>query len=156
MEASPRLRDFTPHTPNESQIMNTLIEKTAAKDFDVPIVVVEDEETVLSFLEKSLRSSGYRNVHSCNDRASALERLGRIPEGRIAMIVDVALRADNGVELATKLLQERPSARVLLISGFIDEMVLPTGNVDEKRVAFLAKPFNYRQFSAEFERLIAG
>ena len=136
--------------------MNTLIEKPTAKDFDVPIVLVEDEETVLSFLEKSLRSSGYRNVHSCHDRASALDQLERIPEGRVAMIVDVALRADNGVELATQLLQQRPSARVLLISGFIDEMVLPSGNVDQKRVAFLAKPFNYRQFSTEFERLISG
>lgn len=136
--------------------MNSLLSKPAAKDFDVPIVLVEDEETVLSFLEKSLRSSGYRNVHPCQDRAGALDHLGRIPEGRVAMIVDVALRTDNGVELATQLLQQRPSARVLLISGFIDEMVLPAGGIDEKRVAFLAKPFNFRQFATEFERLLAG
>lgn len=138
------------------EIMNTLIEKTAARNFNVPIVVVEDEDTVLSFLEKSLRSSGYRNVHSCHDRASAIDELSRIPDDGVVMIVDVALRTDNGVELATQLLQDRPSARVLLISGFIDEIVLPSGKVDEKRVAFLAKPFNHRQFSAGFDRLISG
>src|SRR5690606_40463147 len=56
----------SPRTPQRMpEIMNTLIEKTAARNFNVPIVVVEDEDTVLSFLEKSLRSSGYRNVHSC-------------------------------------------------------------------------------------------
>jgi DNA-binding NtrC family response regulator len=109
---------------------------------------------VLSFLENSLKSTGYRNIHSCGDSASALRLIEDLPEGPVALIIDVALRADNGIELATRLLQQRPHARVLLISGFIDEMVLPTGPVENKRVAFLAKPFNFRQFSAEFERLL--
>ena len=136
--------------------MKTLEPPTAARERDLPIVVVEDEETVLSFLEKSLRSSGYSNIHSCSDRASALDCLSHLPDGPVALIVDVALRADNGVELATQLLNERPSARVLLISGFIDEMVLPAGAIEERRVAFLAKPFNHKKFFAEFERLMAG
>jgi DNA-binding NtrC family response regulator len=126
-----------------------------AKNRDLPIVVVEDEETVLSFVENSLKSSGYRKVYACSDQASALQRLEEVPDGPVALIIDVALRAENGVELATRLLNERPAARVLLISGFIDEMVLPPAATEEKRVAFLAKPFNFKQFSAQFESLLA-
>ena len=136
--------------------MNITAPAPRAKDRDLPIVVVEDEETVLSFLENSLKTSGYRNVHACSDQASALQRLQDVPEGPVALIIDVALRTDNGIELATRLLHERPAARVLLISGFIDELVLPTGATEEKRVAFLPKPFNFRQFSEQFERLLSN
>lgn len=135
--------------------MKTLEPKPLAKDRDLPVLVVEDEETVSSFLASSLRSTGYSNVHTCPDQPTALQRLGELPHGRIALIIDVALRTDNGIDLAARLLNERPEARVLLISGFIDEMVLPTGAADSHRVAFLAKPFNLRQFSTEFERLLA-
>ena len=126
------------------------------QDRDIPIIVVEDEETVLSFLENSLKTSGYRNVFSCSDPTTALQRLQQVPEGRMALIIDVALKTENGIDLATRLLTERPGARILLISGFIDEMVLPEEATEEKRVAFLAKPFNYKQFSAQFEKLMAG
>jgi DNA-binding NtrC family response regulator len=135
--------------------MNTLESKPLAKHRDVPVVVVEDEETVSNFLASSLRSSGYTNVQTCSDQATALQRIEELPGGRVALVIDVALRTDNGIDLAARLLNDRPDARVLLISGFIDEMILPPGAADSKRVAFLAKPFNLRQFSTEFERLLA-
>lgn len=136
--------------------MKTLESKLNVKDRDLPVIVVEDEDTVLDFLEKSLRSSGYRDVYSCDGRSAALRRIQELPDGPVGLIIDVALRTDNGIELAKQVLEERPGARVLLISGFIDEMVLPSGAIEQKRVAFLAKPFNFRQFTAEFERLVAN
>lgn len=136
--------------------MKMLEPKQNVKDRDLPVIVVEDEETVLSFLENSLRSTGYGNVYSCEDRASALRRIEELPAGPVGLIIDVALRADNGIELAKQILEERPSARILLISGFIDEMVLPAGSIERSRVAFLPKPFNFRQFTTEFDRLVGG
>lgn len=136
--------------------MKALEPKLKTKDQDVPVIVVEDEETVLSFLENSLRTSGYRNVYSCEDRAAALRRVDELPEGPIALIIDVALRTDNGIELAKLLLEQRPGSRVLLISGFIDEMVLPASGLEPRHVSFLAKPFNFRQFTTEFERLLGA
>lgn len=128
--------------------------KSDAKHQAAHVVVVENEELVLRFMEKSVRRAGFTNVHAAPDWAGASPKLADIPDEDLVLVIDVALETENGVELATSLLEERPAARVLLISGFIDEMLFLEKKFAGKKVAFLPKPFSSEQLAAEIETLL--
>jgi DNA-binding NtrC family response regulator len=118
------------------------------------IIVVENEELVLRFMEKSVRRAGFTHVHTAADWAGVSPKLSDIKEEDLVLVIDVALETENGVELASALLDERPAARVLLISGFIDEMLFLEKKFAGRKVAFLPKPFSSEQLATEINNLL--
>jgi two-component system cell cycle sensor histidine kinase/response regulator CckA len=104
------------------------------------ILVVEDEEGVREFLNKTLSHVGY-SVFVAEDSKQGFEIFKR-EKGDIQLVLsDVILPGINGVELVEKLLKQKPDLRVLLCSGDSDNKCL-WSEIEEKGYYFLDKPFN--------------
>jgi CheY-like chemotaxis protein len=96
------------------------------------ILVVEDEEGPRRLVLDVLRSQGY-NVLEAHHPEAALH-LSEQYAGDIQLLVtDIVMPAMNGCLLASKLADQRPDLRVLLISGYADEVT--------SSFPFLQKPF---------------
>jgi two-component system, cell cycle sensor histidine kinase and response regulator CckA len=83
------------------------------------ILVVEDEEMLLSVVVHLLESQGY-TVMSTRDGAEALE-IFRRNRGTIALVLtDIGLPEKSGVELVGELVDIDPGTRIVAASGYID------------------------------------
>ncbi len=97
--------------------------------------MVEDEDSVRVTLQRILELCGYEVLTAAN--AQEALTASREHAGPIDLLVtDVLMPHTSGSELANLLLRERPSLRVLFISGFA------AGQSDVLQGApFLQKPF---------------
>lgn len=103
-------------------------------------LVVEDDVTILAFLESTLQSKGYE-VISATTVAEATKLLRAQPDpSEFCLIIDVVLAGESGIDFAQELLAQHQDFRVLFISGFTDAVVVVDPD-HAKRTAFLAKPF---------------
>jgi DNA-binding NtrC family response regulator len=115
------------------------------------IVVLEDDDFVRDFVVATLEREGHRVTPA-----------GSVPEGRkiiaesdaesLCVVADVVLNDESGIAFGQELLRQYPSCRVLLISGYTDEVVL-TEPADAARAGFLAKPFTKDALVGAIERL---
>jgi len=82
-----------------------------------PILVIEDEPSVIAFLRAALERKGYTVVNA----ASGAEGLERLSKGRYAGVIsDIRMPgAVNGAEVHAWIQKNRPelSSRIILISG---------------------------------------
>ncbi len=101
-----------------------------AKAAGPPILLIEDEPSVIAFLRAALERKGYAVV----DAASGAEGLQRLSNGQYAGVIsDIRMPgAVNGAEVHAWIQKHRPElkTRIILISG-------DTANSDTQ--AFLAK-----------------
>jgi len=116
-----------------------------------PILVIEDEPSVIAFLRAALERRGYAVVNA----SSGEEGLERLSKGRYAGVIsDIRMPgAVNGAEVHEWIQKNRPELkeRVILISG-------DTANSDTQ--AFLAqsgtpcieKPFRVQQLISAVEK----
>jgi two-component system cell cycle sensor histidine kinase/response regulator CckA len=106
------------------------------------VLLVEDEDAVRNVSKRVLQSRGY-NVLDARDGRDALS-FSRQYTGPIDLLVtDMVMPRMGGRELADVLARERPSIRVLFMSGYPEEAILrprPDGTVVPD-VMFLQKPF---------------
>jgi two-component system cell cycle sensor histidine kinase/response regulator CckA len=59
----------------------------------------------------------------------------------------------DGMELAAKILKKRPDIRILIMSGYADDVVVH-GVFDSESVDFLAKPFSIRDLFSRVTALL--
>jgi CheY-like chemotaxis protein len=85
------------------------------------ILLVDDEPMVLSAHRRLLSTLGYQ-VTVASDAVQALEKLRAAPGSFDLIISDQAMPRMSGLELAKTLLAEQPAARVLLCTGFSDDL----------------------------------
>ncbi len=103
---------------------------------DETILVVEDEPSVRSLLERLLAQAGYR-VFSAGSGEQALRLAQDLGEGIDLIVSDVMMRGMSGPELVAVLRAQCPGLRVLMVSGLAGS----EGEIDLHRSAFLGKPF---------------
>src|SRR4051812_37426773 len=104
------------------------------------ILVLDDDETFRKFLTMLLASEGH-DVLVAASVDEARKILANEPPGEaLCLVIDVVLDHESGIEFAQELVRQHPLYRMLLISGFTDE-VLMTKREDTERIAFLRKPF---------------
>jgi len=115
---------------------------TVPSDDDAPtrtLLLAEDEQGLRRVLERILVGAGYR-VIVAEDGTAALAA-SRAHEGHIDLLVsDVVMPNLGGLELASTLLRERPTLRVLMMSGYPQHAGQGTA-VSLADTSFLAKPF---------------
>ncbi|PYP84941.1 MAG: hypothetical protein DMF61_17930 [Blastocatellia bacterium AA13] len=132
-------RIYLPRVDSESQ-QSTLDEAGAAtRAGSETILVVEDDETLLSLCTEILTSSGYQALQASNGREALLicEQYG----GPIhLMLTDLVMPKMNGCELADRVASIRSEMKVLFMSGYTDEVVGSNGFSIAGR-PFLPKPF---------------
>jgi CheY-like chemotaxis protein len=104
------------------------------------ILVVEDEVRVQKLVVRTLERSGYRVLLAASGMA-ALE-LWRSHHAQIALLIsDMVMPGGmTGSDLAGRLRDDRPTLKVLLSSGYSDEMLGESAHV-RADANFLAKPF---------------
>ncbi len=103
------------------------------------ILLVEDEQSVLEFVQSLLLRKGY-HVISVPDGPSALEACTRDETPIHLLITDVVMPKMGGRELARSIVARRPDIRVLFVSGYSEDAILNQGLL-EPGTAFLQKPF---------------
>jgi PAS domain S-box-containing protein len=103
------------------------------------ILLVEDQPEVLAVTRATLERHGYAVIGAATGM-EALEQ-ARTHGSTIAMLLtDVVMPGMTGRELATALLHNHPTLRVLYMSGYTDGIIVHHGVLDPD-VAFIQKPF---------------
>ncbi len=117
------------------------------------ILLVEDELSLNQLLEKYLTRLGYE-VEAHSTSADALRNFEAMPQSYDLVIADLGMPDIPGAKLLTRMLEIRPSLKILVCSGspfFISS--LPEAL--EKHVAFLQKPFLPKMLSEAISKLLA-
>ncbi|MBI5494785.1 MAG: response regulator [Deltaproteobacteria bacterium] len=103
------------------------------------ILLVEDEEALRKVALRALATAGYK-VLSAADGSEALQRSAQHAGDIHLLLTDVVMPRMSGRELAQVLLQQRPTVKVLYMSGYTDNAIVHHGVLDAG-TRLLAKPF---------------
>jgi signal transduction histidine kinase/predicted RNA-binding protein with RPS1 domain/DNA-binding NarL/FixJ family response regulator len=117
------------------------------------ILVVDDEEALADFMESWMYGLGYE-VEAIYSGAAGVERALRGDYGLIFM--DLNLPDISGLEATRRILAERPSSRIVLMTGagLADE-----NSAEIEAIPFttvLLKPFSAQEIEALLDRLESG
>ena len=101
------------------------------------VLLVEDEEAVRTLAKRTLEAKGYRVLEAA-DGGEAVEIAGR--EAIDLLLTDMVLPGMGGGEIAARIHEIQPNAKVLYTSGYTDDVIVRRGLM-ERGSAFLEKPF---------------
>jgi CheY-like chemotaxis protein len=117
------------------------------------LLVVEDEEPVRRLAEGMLRRLGYQVLVAANGPQAL--RLWDAHGGRIqALFTDMVMpEGMTGFALALRLRESRPDLRVLIASGYSDQIV--DGDlIRSSGISYLAKPYDLPTLAAALRRVL--
>ena len=114
------------------------------------IVLVEDEEPVRRLVTRILERAGY-DVLALGSGAEALDQI--CPDGRYDLLLtDVVMPGMSGVELADRLTSQHSELKVLLMSGYTEEVLFP--DQEDGNRALLLKPFGQDELLNKVRELL--
>jgi signal transduction histidine kinase len=102
------------------------------------ILVVEDEEAVRKFIQRSLESAGY-HVLIANNGFEAIRLLQNSDHSIDLLLTDIVMPGMSGYEVAENFRKARPSSGVILMSGYSEKLSIED-KADNVRFG-LYKPF---------------
>ena len=117
------------------------------------ILLVEDEDAVRLFGARALRNKGYVVIEARSGE-QAVEVLHN-EDSIDVLISDVVMPGMDGVTLARFVRMERPSIKVILISGYSED-VARNGIDPDEGIHFLPKPFSLKQLAGAVKQVMAG
>ena len=106
---------------------------------NIRILFVEDEDSVRTFAVRALKKKGYE-VIGCNSAENALEHLAEDTNFNL-MITDMVMPGKNGAELAEIVKAKIPAIKIILASGYSEEIARRELSVSDN-FEFIAKPFS--------------
>lgn len=116
------------------------------------ILVVEDEPSILDFMEKMLSYLGYK----VSVASSAEEVIKMVEEKNLKpdlVITDVIMPNMSGRELVSRLRNKLPNLKVLYMSGYTHEIISRHGILKDG-VHFIQKPFTMTKLSAKIREVL--
>ncbi|CAA7624470.1 Signal transduction histidine kinase [Candidatus Terasakiella magnetica] len=117
------------------------------------ILLVEDEDAVRMFGARALRNKGY-TVIEARSGEQAVEVLHG-DEAIDVLITDVVMPGMDGVTLARLVRMERPAIKIILISGYSEDVA--RDGIDESAgIHFLPKPFSLKQLANAVKQVMTG
>ncbi len=116
------------------------------------ILVVDDQEIICELIAEYLKGDGHHTVTAV-EGAAALELFQQ--EGFDLVITDHSMPGMNGVQLAKALKDLVPTTRVILLTGFGDEM-MGRGERPEEIDLVLGKPVSAADLRQGVYRALAG
>jgi signal transduction histidine kinase/ActR/RegA family two-component response regulator len=111
------------------------------------VLVVEDQEEVLTFLVKALASHGYRVLQAA-DANQALTLAHDHAGGIDVLLTDVVLPGMNGKELADRFRIGRPGTKVIYTSGYTQDLIAHRGVLPDD-ISYIPKPYTADQIAAK-------
>jgi two-component system, cell cycle response regulator CpdR len=85
------------------------------------ILLADDDAAARDLVQRALANEGHQVV-STQDGTEALENLQSAPASFDLLISDVQMPGVDGIELIEKAIAVAPNLRVILMSGFADEL----------------------------------
>lgn len=139
LDKGSRFRVFLPFIKQGPSAANASISETVPGGRET-ILLVEDEKSVRRNAALTLRNLGYEVVEARTGNEALL--LWRTHQSRISLLLtDMVMPGGmTGMDLIDKVLEESPSMRVILMSGYSTEMARD-GIFSRKNLVFLQKPF---------------
>jgi len=104
---------------------------------NVRILVVDDEDEILSFIKGILGKQGYKPI-TTNNPYYALEVFGEVSDSIDLIITDINMPLMSGRKLIRHFKQIKPIVKVIAISGQSMGGIEKDKNID----VFISKPFN--------------
>jgi PAS domain S-box-containing protein len=116
------------------------------------ILLVEDEANLRYLARQYLEKQGYRVLEAA-DGAVAMQ-IAVAHEGMIHLLLtDVIMPGMNGRELAQRISEIRPNAKVLYMSGYTENVIGRNGTLDAG-VRLLQKPFTLRDLKSKVREVL--
>ena len=140
---------------SEAQAKPATVETPAAAadgPGEATVLLVEDEDAVRVFAARALKSKGYK-VLEARTGEQAVDIL-RDQKDIALMITDMMMPGMDGGTLARLIRVERPKVRIILISGYSEEIARgDSGTVED--FFFLPKPFSLSQLTTKVKDVLA-
>jgi CheY-like chemotaxis protein len=114
-------------------------------------LVVEDDDSVRSFVSETLRELNY-TVLEARDAPSALASLEH-HESIDLLLSDVVLPGQNGRELADAVRDRRPRIKVLFMTGCSRNAIVHQGRLDQG-VELIQKPLTQFTLAAKIRDIL--
>ncbi|MBS1999743.1 MAG: response regulator transcription factor [Cyanobacteria bacterium SZAS LIN-2] len=114
------------------------------------ILLVDDDDQLLSVLSASLKKDGYL-VELCYSKSEAMEYISA--SSYDLMVFDVTLPDGNGFDLCKEYRAGGGTAPILMLTGKSDERDKELG-LDLGADDYLTKPFGFRELSARLRALL--
>ena len=115
------------------------------------VLLVEDEDAVRVFAARALKNKGY-TILEARTGEQAMDIMRDAPDVDL-MITDMMMPGMDGATLASLIRVERPEIKVLLISGYSEEVA--RGEVlDTPDIHFLPKPFSLGQLASRVSEVM--
>jgi CheY-like chemotaxis protein len=115
------------------------------------ILVVEDDDSVRSFVAETLRELNYKVIEA-RDAPSALAALEQ-QESIDLLLSDVVLPGPNGKELADAVCARRPRIKVLFMTGYSRNAIVHQGRLDQG-VELIQKPLTQFALAAKIRDIL--
>ncbi len=116
------------------------------------VLVVEDDESILSLISSTLRPLGY-GIMTARSGEEALELTGQNGAGMDLLLTDVVMHGIGGRELADMILGKNPGIRVLFMSGHTDATLVTQG-VERGRCHLIRKPLSPKTLSRKVREVL--
>jgi two-component system alkaline phosphatase synthesis response regulator PhoP len=114
------------------------------------ILIVDDEESIVTLLEYNLKKSGYEVIVAMNGEAAIKKVVEENPD---LMILDVMLPGKDGIEVCKELRQQKEKIPILMLTAKDDEfdkiLGLELGADD-----YMTKPFSPREVVARVKAIL--
>ena len=114
------------------------------------VLVAEDEAMLRAVVRETLRRSGF-HVLEAADGADGLEILKSATPIDL-LLTDIKMPRLNGYQLAEACLSLRPATRVILMTGYADEMVPDA--IRAASIPVLRKPFDFANLAKSVREAI--
>lgn len=115
------------------------VEKMVRRREGTSVLLVEDDEIMLSMTRQLLQQHGYR-VLEAKDGKTALELLRSHTGAVDVLLTDVVMRGMSGPELVTKVVATHPNTKVVFMSGYTGELIAQHEDIN-RGIPLLEKPF---------------
>jgi CheY-like chemotaxis protein len=116
------------------------------------VLLVEDEESLRSLIERMLRNNGYR-VFSAARPNEAVALFDTHRSEIDLLLTDIVMPGINGPELYNKLSRKAPTLPVLFMSGYTDKALLEEVLL-QTNAPFLQKPFRAHELGEKVREVL--
>ena len=107
------------------------------------ILLAEDDKATRDLVKRALEADGHQ-VELTQDGTEALESITARADAIDVLVSDVHMPGLDGIGLAAHAIASRPGVRVLLMSGFAEELERARA-LPSDRLAVIVKPFTLDQ-----------
>ncbi len=150
------VRTYFPCVDSQGSLFQQTIEGYASSIVDWSgmgtILVVDDDQALLKVASSMIERTGFR-VLCASSGAEAVELFQQNPDQVTAALVDWSMPDMDGEEVVRALHQIKPDIKLLLSSGYSEEMVMQAV-ASGVPVDFIQKPYSFEQLKLKLREII--